>query len=269
MIDEQLGNEAVLVERRGHVMIVTLNRPEARNAVNLQTHVGVGCALEAADKDPEIRAIIITGAGDQAFCAGLDLKALSRGEKLKPDDPVQFAWGFAGIIEHAIGKPLIAAVNGTALGGGTEIALVCDLVIAVDTAQFGLPEVKRGVIAGAGGAIRLVRQLPPKIAMEVLLTGDPISAERALQYGLINAVVPHEQLLDAAIALAERIAGNAPLSVQASKRIARGIAYGAYVDETDAWRRNRAESKVVMQSEDSKEGPRAFSEKRAPQWKGC
>lgn len=268
MIVEPLSSAAVLVERRDHVMIVTLNRPEVRNAVNLQTHVGVGCALEAADKDPDVRAVIITGAGDASFCAGNDLKAVARGEKLKPDDPVQLAWGFAGIVEHAIGKPLIAAVNGLAFGGGTEIALACDLVVAADTARFALPEVKRGRLAGAGGAIRLVRQLPRKVALEMLLTGDAISAERALELGLVNAVVPRADLLDAALALAARITVNAPLSVQASKRIALEISDGRYVSEEDAWKRNRAEAAVLMQSEDSREGPRAFAEKRAPEWKG-
>jgi len=268
MIVEHLCNGAVQVERRDHVMIVTLNRPEVRNAVNLQTHLGVGGALEAADKDPDIRAVIITGAGEASFCAGNDLKAVARGEKLKPDDPVQLAWGFAGLVEHAISKPMIAAVNGLAFGGGTEIALACDLVIAADTAQFALPEVKRGRLAGAGGAIRLIRQLPRKIALEMLLTGDAISADRALELGLINVVVPRAELLDAALALAARITVNAPLSVQASKRIALEISDGRYVNETEAWTRNRAEAAVLMQSEDSREGPRAFAEKRTPVWKG-
>lgn len=264
---EVLSTDAVLVEQRGPVTLITLNRPESRNAVNLDVHLGVGRAIAAADKNPEVRAIILTGKGD-VFCAGLDLKALARGDRLKPNDPIEFGWGFAGVIEHAIGTPLIAAVNGSALGGGTELALACDLVVASDTARFGLPEVKRGVIAGAGGAIRLIQQLPHKIAMEMLLTGDPIDAHKALEYGLINKVVPADRLLDEAFVLAERIAINAPLSVQASKRIARGIAYGAYVNETDAWRRNRAEATVVMQSDDSREGPRAFAEKRSPIWKG-
>ena len=259
---------AVLVERRGHVMIVTINRPEARNAVNEAVWVGAGDALAEADRDVDVRVVVITGAGEQSFCAGADLKALSRGERIAPADPETLAWGFAGIVSHAISKPLIAAVNGTALGGGTEIALACDLAMAAEGASFGLPEVKRGILAGAGGAFRLARQLPGKIAMEMLLTGDPIDASRALELGLINAVVPRAGLIDAAVALAERIAVNAPLSVQASKRIALGIVDGRIASDDAAWAQTRKESATVMRSEDAREGPKAFAEKRAPVWKG-
>lgn len=259
---------AVLVERRGHVMIVTLNRPEARNAINEAVWLGAGEALADAERDVEVRVVIITGAGDQSFCAGADLKALSRGERIAPADADKVAWGFAGIVSHAISKPLIAAVNGTALGGGTEIALACDLVVAAEGASFGLPEVKRGILAGAGGAFRLVQQLPKKLAMEMLLTGDPIDAARALEAGLVNAVVPRGELLDAALKLAERIAVNAPLSVQASKRIALGIVDGKIAGDDAAWAQTRKESGLVMRSEDAREGPRAFAEKRAPVWKG-
>jgi crotonobetainyl-CoA hydratase len=259
---------AVLVERRGHVMILTLNRPDARNAINEAVWLGAGEALAEADRDVEIRAVIITGAGEQSFCAGADLKALSRGERIAPAEPEKIAWGFAGIVSHAISKPLIAAVNGTALGGGTEIALACDLVVAADSATFGLPEVKRGILAGAGGAFRLVQQLPKKVAMEMLLTGDPIDAARALDLGLVNAVVPRAELLEAALKLAERIAVNAPLSVQASKRIALGIADGKIANDGAAWAQTRRESGIVMRSQDAREGPKAFAEKRAPVWTG-
>lgn len=263
----ELGNDAVRVETRGHVMIVTINRPEARNAVNADVHEGVGDALEAADADPEIRAVIVTGAGDKAFCAGADLVALSRGESLAPDDPAKQAWGFAGLVSHPVSTPTIAAVNGHALGGGLEIALACDLVVAVDTARFGLPEPKRGLFAAAGGVFRLPEQVPKKIAMEMILTGDPISAARALELGLINAVAPAAELMDAAIALAGRITPNAPLSVQASKRMAAGIVDGKVTREEAAWQQNRAESRIVFTSEDAREGPRAFAEKREPIWK--
>ena len=262
-----LGNDAVTVETRGNVMLITINRPEARNAVNARVHEGVGDALEAADKDAEIRCVIITGAGDKSFCAGADLVALSRGESLAPDDKVKQGWGFAGIASHAISKPVIACVNGTALGGGLEITLTCDLAVAVDSAQFGLPEPKRGLFAAAGGVFRLPEQLPKKIAMEMILTGDPISADRALALGLINAVAPREQLLDTAFALAERIAVNAPLSVQASKRMAQGIVAGHVARDDAPWAQNRAEAKIVFTSEDSREGPKAFAEKRSPVWK--
>lgn len=265
---EPNSSPAVLVERRGHVMIVTINRPEARNAINEAVWLGVGEALAEADSDVEVRAVIITGSGDQSFCAGADLKALSRGERIAPADSEKVAWGFAGMVSHPISKPLIAAVNGTALGGGTEITLACDLALAADSATFGLPEVKRGILAAAGGAFRLVQQVPKKVAMEMLLTGDPITAARALELGLVNAVVPRETLLDAALKLAERIAVNAPLSVQASKRIALGIADGAIAGDEAGWKQTRKESSTVMRSLDAREGPKAFAEKRAPVWQG-
>lgn len=258
---------AVLVERRGHILILTINRPEARNAVNAAVHVGLGTALEEAEADPEVRAVIVTGAGDQAFCAGADLKAVARGERLEPEDRDQRAWGFAGFVRHPIGKPLIAAVNGFALGGGTELALACDIVVAADHAQFGLPEVKRGIIAAAGGAFRIVQQLPRKVAMEILLTGEPIPAQRALELGFANRVVPLDALMDTAIDFAERIAANAPLAVQASKRIAMGIAERRIASDDEHWEANRRETRMVFTSEDSREGPRAFAEKRQPVWK--
>lgn len=259
-------NQAVLAERRGHVLLITINRPEARNAVNAAVHVGIGEALELAKADPDIRVVILTGAGDKAFCAGADLVALARGEAIAPDDQAQRAWGFAGFVQHPISKPVIAAVNGFALGGGTELALASDMVIAADTAQFGLPEVKRGLMAAAGGAFRLVQQVPHKIAMEYLMTGEPFSASRAAELGLVNAVVPAERLLDEAFALAARIAANAPLSVQASKRVALQMIEGRRPQDDSAWAQNTAERRHVMQSEDAREGPRAFAEKRAPVW---
>ena len=255
---------AVLVERRNHIMVITLNRPEARNAVNQDSARLIGDALEEADHDPDVRALVVTGAGDRAFCAGADLKAVARGERLIPAGREH--WGFAGYVCHPINKPTIAAVNGFALGGGTEIALASDLVVAADTARFGLPEVKRGIIAAAGGAFRLAAQLPPKIAMELLLTGDPLDATTAQLLGLINNVVPQEEVLDAALALAERICVNAPLAVQASKRIACGIQDGRIPSEEAAWQISNAEIGALMASQDAKEGPRAFAEGRAPVW---
>lgn len=259
-------NPAVLVERKGHILIATINRPASRNAVNAAVHVGLGEALERAEHDPEIRVVILTGSGDQAFCAGADLKALSRGERLTPADKTQRAWGFAGVVQHPISKPMIAAVNGFALGGGTELALSCDLVVAADHAQFGLPEVKRGIYAAAGGAFRISQQLPVKIAMEILLTGEPFSAKRALELGFANRVVPLDKLMETALDLANRIAVNAPLSVQASKRIAMGIAGGIIASDAAFWEANNVEGRVVMQSQDAKEGPIAFAQKRQPVW---
>lgn len=262
-----MTDSTILTERRGHVLIVTINRPEARNAVNAAVHIGVGTALEEAEADPEIRAVVITGAGDKAFCAGADLVALSRGESLYPDDPAQQAWGFAGMVSHPISKPVIAAVNGIAFGGGCEIALMSDIIVAADQAQFGLPEVKVGLFAAAGGAFRLAQQLPRKLAMEHMLTGDPIPAARAADFGLVNHVVPLADVLPTALALAEKIAGNAPLSVQASKRVALGIQDGRIAADAPYWEHNTRERAVLMRSEDAREGPRAFAEKRKPEWK--
>lgn len=260
------GGDAVLAERRGHVLLVTINRPEARNAVNTRVTLGVGEALEYADAHDDVWVVVLTGAGDKSFCAGADLKEAAAGIRL--DDPRAASWGFAGFVTHAISKPIIAAVNGFALGGGTEIVLASDLAVAAETASFGLPEIKRGILAGGGGAFRLARQIPAKIAMEVILTGEPITAQRALEVGLINRVVPGTGLLDAAFALADRIMANAPLSVQASKRIARGITGGAVAAEAADWERTRADSMAVRASADADEGLRAFAEKRAPNWQG-
>ncbi|MGH9059458.1 MAG: enoyl-CoA hydratase-related protein [Acidimicrobiales bacterium] len=255
-------------ETEGHIGVITINRPEARNAVNGAVSIGVGDALEQAQNDPDVRAVVITGAGDKSFCAGADLKAISRGENLYHPDHGE--WGFAGYVHHVIDKPTIAAVNGTALGGGTELALASDLAVAVESAKFGLPEVKRGLIAGAGGVFRIGAQLPRKIAMELLFTGEPISASDAARWGLINQLVPdgpEGSVLDAALALAQRITVNAPLSVQASKRIACGVDDGAIPDEEPGWARTAREFGTLLKSEDAREGPLAFAQKRQPLWK--
>ncbi len=259
---------AALVEVRSNVMIITINRPEARNAVNGAVSTAVGDAMVRAQQDPEIRAVVITGAGDKSFCAGADLKAISRGESVL--HPHYQEWSFAGYANHFIDKPTIAAVNGTALGGGTELAFASDLVVACESASFGLPEVKRGLIAGAGGAFRIVDQLPPKVGLGLLFTGDPMTAAEALRWGLINEVVPDgpgNPALKAALALANRIAVNAPLSVQASKRIAYRADDGVMSNETADWSRTAHEFDVLLKSEDAKEGPLAFGEKRQPVWK--
>ncbi|MTD54445.1 enoyl-CoA hydratase-related protein [Amycolatopsis pithecellobii] len=257
----------VQVRRHGHVLLITLNRPQVRNAVNLAVTLGVGDALELAEHDPEIRAVVLTGAGDKAFCSGADLKAIARGESLKPAEPHRAAWGFAGYVRHHISKPTIAAVNGPALGGGTEICLASDLIVAADTATFGLPEVRRGVAAGAGGLFRLVDQLPRKIAMELILTGAPITAARALELNLINRVVAQPDVLPAALALAEQISENAPLAVQTSKRVALGIVDGAIAAESARWELSAAEGAALAKTWDAAEGPRAFAEKRVPSWR--
>ena len=257
--------DAALVERRGNTLLITINRPEARNAVNGAVSVAVGDALELGQNDPEVRAVVITGAGDKSFCAGADLKAISRGENLM--HPARPEWGFAGYASHFIDKPTIAAVNGTALGGGSELALASDLVVASSGAAFGLPEVKRGLIAGAGGVFRLVQQLPTKVAHELIYTGEPISAQEALRWGLINQVVADGSVVDAALALAHLITSNAPLAVSASKRVANGVDDGVVTPEQAAWARTEREFAGVLGSEDAKEGPLAFAEKRTPVWK--
>jgi crotonobetainyl-CoA hydratase len=253
----------VLVSVRDHIMVITINRPEVMNAINAAATKAIADALETADTDPAVRAVVITGAGDRAFSAGADLKALARGETFFPDGYERF--GFAGYVNHFISKPTIAAVNGFALGGGTEITLASDLAVAAETATFGLPEVRRGIIAGAGGAFRLPQQVPWKVGLEMLFTGDPIDAQSALRYGLVNQVVAAPTVLDAAIALAARIATNAPLSVQSSKRIAYHAVDGRL--DADWWTVNAREIERVMASEDAREGPRAFAEKRQPVWR--
>ena len=256
---------AVLVERSGNVLIITINRPEARNAINAAVSIGVGEALEEAQNDAGVRAVVITGAGDKSFCAGADLKAISRRENIYHPDHAE--WGFAGYVRHFVDKPTIAAVNGTALGGGTELALASDLVVAHELAKFGLPEVKRGLVAAAGGVFRIVNQLPRKVAMELLLTGEPLTASDAREWGLVNQVVKEGSVLDAALALAARITVNAPLSVQASKRVAYGVDNGVIVGDEPGWDRTLREMQTLIRSEDAKEGPLAFAEKREPVWK--
>lgn len=256
----------VLVERRNDIQVITINRPQARNAVNSSVCRIVGDALEQAHCDPSVRAVVITGAGDVAFSAGADLKALSRGEKIRHPDHED--WGLAGYVRHFIDKPTIAAVNGLALGGGAEIALASDMIIADERAVFGLPEVTRGLIPAAGGIFRLMRQLPSKKALAMLCTGEPISATEAARWGLVNDVVPVGAALDAALRLAGRIAENAPLAVQASKRVAFGVEHGVVADEVAHWERTNRENAAVRCSEDAKEGPLAFAEKRPAQWRG-
>jgi crotonobetainyl-CoA hydratase len=255
---------AALTERRGNVLLITINRPEARNAVNGAVSIAVGDALQAAQDDPDVRAVVITGAGE-SFCAGADLKAISRRENLFHPDHGE--WGFAGYVHHYIDKPTIAAVNGTALGGGSELALASDLVVAEERAKFGLPEVKRGLIAAAGGVFRIVDHLPRKVAMELIFTGEPISSADALKWGLINQVVPDGTAIDAALALAERITVNAPLAVWASKRVANGVDDGVVTGEESGWARTTREIGTLIRSEDAREGPLAFAEKRQPVWK--
>jgi enoyl-CoA hydratase/carnithine racemase len=261
---------AALYEVQEGVGLITLNRPQALNAVNADLSTAVGGALESAAADPAVRVVVVTGAG-RAFCAGADLKELAQSRRI--DAAGHPEWGFAGLTRHWIDKPVIAAVNGYAMGGGTELALACDLVVAADTANFGLPEVKRGLFAAAGGVVRMQRQIALKRSLELALTGDPVDAATALSWGLINQVVPAGEVVKAALALAGRIAANAPLSIRYSKQMIYSTLAGASDWDLawtgdDPWQRNQAARETVFGSRDALEGPRAFAEKRAPQWEG-
>ncbi len=252
---------AVEFETREHVAIITLNRPDARNAVNGDVAEGIEAAIDRYEADEALWVAILTGNG-KVFSAGADLKAIASGEAQRLATE---RGGFAGLVKRERRKPLIAAVHGAALAGGCEIMLACDLAIAAEGTRFGLPEVKRSLAAAAGGLFRLPRAVGPSMAMEMILTGDPIEADRALALGLVNRVVPADALLEEALALAGRIAVNAPLAVQAS----RSIAARALIDDDEAlWRASAEESRALFKTEDFKEGPRAFVEKRAPVWKG-
>ncbi len=251
--------DELLIEQRGHVAVLTINRPEARNAINRATALAIDAALNDAASNDNIWVVVLTGAGDKAFSAGMDLKAFATGEFPVTEN------GFGGITQRTFPKPLIAAVNGSALAGGFEIMISCDMVVAAEHANFGIPEAKRGLIAGGGGLIRLAKRIPLAIAYEMALTGDPVTAERAFSLGLVNQVVPAEQLLDAALALAERIAANAPLAVRTSKSVVR---QSLELTEAEAWELNNEQFGMIGRSADAMEGAIAFAEKRAPNWQG-
>ena len=253
---------AVERERRGHVEILTINRPEARNAVNGEVSHGLSTALDELETDDQCWVVVLTGSGEKAFSAGMDLKAFASGEGASI---MGAPGGFAGIAERTFSKPIIAAVNGAALAGGCEIMLACDLVVAADHATFGIPEVKRGLLAGAGGLLRLPKRLPLGIAMELALTGEPIDAQRALALGLINKVVPAARLMQEAVALADLIAENAPLAVRWTKKV---IVGASSVGDAEGWALNAEAVGVVFTSADAMEGPVAFAEKRKPRWQG-
>lgn len=257
-----MTGEALVVERRGAVLIARLNRPDARNALNSALIDAIGVAVTEAESDPAIRAVVLTASGDRVFCAGMDLRAFSGGE---PSDAVSAAGkaGFARLTQGRLTVPVIGAANGTAVGGGLELLLGCDVVIAAETALFGLPEVKRGLFP-AGGGTTIGTRIPLAVALEMALTGDSIGAPRAYELGLVNAVVSQEKVLDAAVGVAERIAANGPLAVAAVKELVRL----AVIDVARADERGRELQRSVFDSEDAKEGAAAFVEKRAPVWQG-
>jgi enoyl-CoA hydratase len=252
-------SEAVLTEVSDGIAVITINRPEARNAVNGDVARGIAAAIDELESRPDVRVLILTGAGG-TFSAGMDLKGFLSG-----DTPVVPGRGFAGIAQRPPAKPVIAAVEGYALAGGFELVLSCDLVVASEAAKFGLPEVKRGLVAGAGGLFRLPRRVPYHLAMEVALTGDHFSAERLREAGLVNAVVPAGEALAGAKDLAVRIAQNAPLALAASKRV---IVESADWDSAASFDLQSEIIMPVMTSKDAMEGAAAFAEKRAAKWRG-
>jgi crotonobetainyl-CoA hydratase len=262
--------DIVRCEFRDHVALLTLNRPEALNAVNSVLADELGELLENASSDSEVRAIVVTGEG-RAFSAGADLKEIAAGREVAPTRHPE--WGFAGLARHWVSKPLVAAVNGFAMGGGAEMALACDLVVASEQAVFSLPEVKRGLLAAAGGVVRLQRQIPIKRALQMALTGDPVPAATAFQWGLVNDVVPADQVVSCALELAGRIAGNAPLSVQYTKwalyqAASAGSDWNPAWNGGDPWTVNAEAMDVVFASSDAREGATAFAQKRPPVWTG-
>ena len=249
------------VETRGHVQIVTINRPEARNAVNDEVARGIESALDRLESHDDLWLGILTGV-PPVFSAGADLKMVGAGRAMALQTK---RGGFGGIVRRARSKPLIAAVDGPALAGGTEMVLACDLVVASTTATFGIPEVKRSLVAAAGGLFRLPRRLPLNVAMECALTGDPIDAAAAHHFGLVNVLCEPGAALERAVALAGRITNNAPVAVRATRRI---VLDSLAVDEAAAWRLSAEGFAEASASEDFKEGIDAFVEKRPPMWTG-
>ncbi|MFB7720041.1 crotonase/enoyl-CoA hydratase family protein [Nocardia sp. NPDC056100] len=252
-------DKVVLTEVRDGVAVVTLNRPQARNAVNYAMAVQVAAAMDEFDARADVRVIVITGAGG-TFCAGMDLKAFLSGEI-----PTLPGRGLAGLVEAPPAKPLIAAVEGHVLAGGFEIALACDLIVASDTAGFGLPEVKRGLVAAGGGLLRLPRRIPYQVAMEAALTGNGLPASRAHALGLVNRLTTPGRALEAACELAREIAANGPLAVQVTKQV---LGQASEWSQQHMWERQAALTTPVFVSDDAREGAAAFAEKREPRWTG-
>jgi len=250
--------QEILTEVEDSILIVTINRPEAKNAMTKAAAEGIAAAMDRLDREDDLRVGILTGAGG-TFCSGMDLKGFLRGES-----PTVEGRGFGGVVQSPPAKPLIAAVEGYALAGGLELMIACDLVVAAASARFGIPEVKRGLVAAAGGVMMLPDQIPERIAMELALTGDFIDAPRAYEIGLINQVTDGAAL-DAAKALAARIVANGPLAVKVSKQIIRESRGWAMEDR---YTKQAQLIAPVFVSEDAREGAAAFAEKRAPNWKG-
>lgn len=255
--------ESVLVrERRGAVLVLRLNRPEARNALSSELISELGLGLQAAEDDADVRCVVLTGTGDRAFCAGMDLRDFAAGATPTADQQRGMAL-FGRFVRGDVALPVVGAANATAVAGGFELLLGCDVVVASEAARFGLPEVRRGLFA-AGGGVFLSTRIPLAAALELTLTGDPIDAARAYALGLVNQVVAPDEVLDAAIDLAERIARNGPLAVRATKKLVRTAA----TDAEAAWALHAELQPAVFGSDDAKEGATAFIEKRDPVWTG-
>ena len=251
--------DEVIVARSGAVQVITINRPRARNALNRAVATGIADAVDELDADPGLRAGVLTGA-EGTFSAGMDLKAFLAGET-----PAIRNRGLCGITRTPPRKPMVAAVEGWALAGGFELVLACDLVVAARGARFGVPEVKRSLVAAGGGALLLPGRIPRAVALEMLLTGDPIDAGRAERVGLVNAVVEDGEAVDAAIAIATRIAANGPLGLVAAKQI---VTEGADWTAAERWDKQAAIVEPVFASQDAREGAMAFAERRQPVWRG-
>lgn len=250
--------DEVLLERQGRTLIITINRPEARNAVNFAVSQGLADAVDELDGDTSLSVAILTGAGGN-FCSGMDLKAFAAGER------VDIPGRGIGFTERPPRKPLISAVEGYALAGGTEVVLATDLVVASATAKFGIPEVKRGLVAAGGGLLRLPRRIPYQKALELALTGESFTAEQGAAWGLVNKVTEPGQALAGALELAERITANGPLAVAVTKEI---VVRSAEWSEAEMWSKQMELIIPVFSSNDAKEGAIAFAEKRAPNWSG-
>ena len=259
MTTTEVSTQLVLTERHDGVLTITINRPAQKNAVNRDVAVAVASALDLLDSDPLLSVGVLTGAGG-TFSAGMDLKAFANGQT-----PILPGRGFGGVTQAVVRKPLIAAVEGWALGGGFEMALGCDLIVAAEDAKFGLPEVKRGLIAGEGGVIRLPQRIPYHVALKVLLTGEPLSAVDAKQYGLVSELTAPGGALQQAQELAQRIAGNAPLALARVKEVLRET---QGLNVTEAFKRQAEDASDLLHSEDAHEGALAFAQKRAPVWRG-
>ncbi len=252
--------EEVQVERRGGTLVISIDRPQKRNAINREVSLGIAAAIDRLQEDGSLLVGVLTGRGG-CFSSGMDLRAFLDGQR-----PELEGRGFGGLTEAPPAKPLIAAVEGFALAGGCELALACDMIVAAEDAFFGLPEVKRGLVAGSGGLVRLPRRIPPAVALEYALTGERMAARRAYELGLVNRLTPAGEALAGALELAASIACNGPLAVAMTKRI---VHESASWPPGEVWARQAPLVESIVASADAREGARAFTEKREPRWSGC